>query len=85
MNLATRVAQDLKESGLLKDYRIGVKYKDGVAHLLGSVTSERQKKLAERIKFAYSAPLGDTRSWATNSTVPSNRSGRPRRIGASEP
>ena len=46
---AQRIADDLKQSGLLKDYRIGVKYKEGVAHLLGTVTSEQQKQLAERV------------------------------------
>ena len=46
---ARRVADNMKQSGLLKDYAIGVKYRDGVAHLMGTVTSERQKELAERI------------------------------------
>ena len=48
-NKAQAIARSLKQSGRLKDYRVGVKYKDGVAWLTGTVTSERQKQLAEQI------------------------------------
>jgi hypothetical protein len=47
------IAQDiggkLKQSGQLKDYRIGVKYKDGVAALSGTVTSRDQLVTAVRL------------------------------------
>ncbi len=46
---AQQIAQDLKDSGLLKDYRVGVKYQDGVAWLMGTVTSQEQKQIALRI------------------------------------
>ncbi len=48
-NQAQAIAKELKQSGRLKDYRVGVKYKDGVAWLTGTVTSKRQKQLAEQI------------------------------------
>lgn len=44
--MAGQVAQTLRESGQLKDYRVGVKYEDGVAWLMGSVTSEEQSAKA---------------------------------------
>jgi hypothetical protein len=46
---AQQIAANMKESGQLKDYRVGVKYKDGVAWLMGSVTSAEQKSIAEQI------------------------------------
>jgi hypothetical protein len=46
---ARLIAQNMKESGQLKDYRVGVKYQDGVAWLMGSVTSLEQKEIAEQI------------------------------------
>lgn len=46
---AQKIAADLKQSGKMKDYRVGVKYQDGVAWLMGSVTSEQQKHMAEQI------------------------------------
>lgn len=46
---AQQIAENMKESGKLKDYRVGVKYQNGVAWLTGSVTSASQKKLAEQI------------------------------------
>ncbi len=46
---AQKIAQDLKDSGQLRDYRVGVKFQDGVAWLMGSVTSQEQKVAAERI------------------------------------
>jgi hypothetical protein len=46
---AQRIAQELKESGQLRDYKVGVKYQDGVAWLMGTVTSAEQKILAERL------------------------------------
>lgn len=46
---AKAIASSLKESGQLKDYRVGVKYEDGVAWLMGTVTSPQQKQIAERL------------------------------------
>ncbi|MCC6492136.1 MAG: BON domain-containing protein [Pirellulales bacterium] len=46
---AQQIAQNMKQSGELKDYRVGVKYQNGVAWLMGSVTSAQQKAAAERI------------------------------------
>lgn len=46
---AQLIANNLKESGKLKDYRVGVKYEDGVAWLVGSVKSDQQKAIAEAI------------------------------------
>lgn len=48
-NAAQNIAKVLKESGQLKDYRVGVKYEDGVAWLLGTVTSPQQKQIAEQL------------------------------------
>lgn len=47
--MAGAVAQALKTSGELKDFRVGVKFEDGVAWLVGSVTSEQQSVAAERL------------------------------------
>jgi len=47
--MAQLIANELKDSGRLNDYRVGVKYKEGVAWLLGTVTSQQQKKTAELI------------------------------------
>lgn len=46
---AQQIAQDMKDSGQLQGYRVGVKYQDGVAWLMGTVTSNEQKVIAERI------------------------------------
>ena len=46
---AREIAQVLKKSGQLKDYRVGVKYEDGVAWLMGSVTDAKQKRIAEKL------------------------------------
>lgn len=46
---AQEIAENLKRSGQLKDYRVGVKYEDGVAWLMGTVTSAEQKAIAERL------------------------------------
>jgi len=47
--MANDVAQTLRESGQLKNYRVGVKYEDGVAWLMGSVTSAEQSATAEEL------------------------------------
>jgi hypothetical protein len=46
---AQQIAENMKLSGKLRDYRVGVKFQDGVAWLSGTVTSEEQKVLAEQI------------------------------------
>jgi hypothetical protein len=43
---AQRIAQRLKESGRLQGYRIGVKYKDGAAWLVGTVSNQQQLEAA---------------------------------------
>ena len=47
--MALEIANNMKVSGQLKDYRVGVKYHDGVAWLSGTITSEKQKAAAEQI------------------------------------
>ncbi|QDT69466.1 periplasmic protein [Planctomycetes bacterium MalM25] len=47
--MAGQVAQTLRESGQLKNYRVGVKYEDGVAWLMGSVTSPEQSETAAKL------------------------------------
>ncbi len=46
---AQAIAQNMKESGQLKDYRVGVKFQNGVAWLMGTVTSQEQREIAEQI------------------------------------
>jgi hypothetical protein len=46
---AQAIANNMKNSGRLKDYRVGVKYHDGVAWLTGTVTNDVQKSNAELI------------------------------------
>ena len=46
---AQLIANSLKNSGELKNYRVGVKYEDGVAWLTGTVVSHQQKQIAERL------------------------------------
>jgi hypothetical protein len=47
--MAQRIAAELKQSGQLKNYRVGVKYSDGVAWLEGTVTSESQRRTAVQL------------------------------------
>ena len=42
--IALDIGNQLKSSGQLRDYRIGVKYKDGVAALSGTVSNREQLK-----------------------------------------
>jgi hypothetical protein len=46
---AQQIADNMKHSGVMKDYRVAVRYEDGVAWLQGTVTSPEQKKAAEQI------------------------------------
>ena len=47
--MTEKIAAALKQSGQLTDYRIGVKYEDGVVTLAGTVTSSEQLKTAVRL------------------------------------
>ncbi len=44
--MSQQIGLELKDSGQLHNYRIGVKYQDGVAWLNGNVTSAEQRDLA---------------------------------------
>jgi len=47
--IAQSIGSQLKQSGQLQDYRIGVKYKDGVAQLSGTVANQQQLQTALRL------------------------------------
>ncbi|TWT36231.1 periplasmic protein [Posidoniimonas corsicana] len=47
--MAQNIAQSVKQSGQLSNYRLGVSYNDGVATLSGTVTDASQAKQAVRI------------------------------------
>jgi len=47
--MANQIGQRLRDSGQLRDYKIGVKYLDGVVWLGGSVTSAAQRDAAVRM------------------------------------
>jgi hypothetical protein len=47
--IAQEIGSQLKTSGQLRDYRIGVKYKDGVAALSGTVSNQQQLMTAVRL------------------------------------
>ena len=49
--VANQIAQNLRDSGKMNDYRIAVKFQDGTAWLQGHVTDQSQKNAA--IKIAY--------------------------------
>lgn len=44
--VAQQIGSHLKQSGQLQNYRVGVKYHDGVAYLSGSVSSREQRDIA---------------------------------------
>jgi len=46
---AQQIANEIRESGQLSRYRLGVSYKDGVAWLEGSVTDASQAQKAEQL------------------------------------
>ena len=50
--MAHRIAANLKQSGQLQDYKVGVKYEGGIAWLNGSVTSATQAQSAINIAKA---------------------------------
>ena len=47
--MAQQIAGSLRQSGELSNYRVGVKFEDGVAWLLGTVTSTEQSATALRL------------------------------------
>jgi hypothetical protein len=49
---ADQIARNLRESGKLSDYKVGVKFQDGTAWLVGRVRNEEQMTQALRIAFA---------------------------------
>jgi hypothetical protein len=49
--VAERIAQKLRGSGQMSDYKIGVKYQDGTAWLRGRGSSEEQMNAALRLTF----------------------------------
>jgi hypothetical protein len=48
-SMAQQIGRLLKDSGQLRNYRIGVKYQDGVAWLTGDVASAEQRATAVRL------------------------------------
>lgn len=49
--VAEQIARNLRHSGQMSDYKIGVKYQDGTAWLGGRVSSEKQMDMALRLTF----------------------------------
>jgi BON domain len=47
--MAQQIGRELKESGQLRNYRIGIEFQDGVAVISGTVTSEAQRDAAVRL------------------------------------
>jgi BON domain len=47
--MAQHIGRELKDSGQLRNYRIGIEFQDGVARLSGTVTSEEQRDAAVRL------------------------------------
>jgi hypothetical protein len=47
--MAQHIGQELKESGQLQNYRIGIEYQNGIAKLSGNVTSAEQRDTAVRL------------------------------------
>lgn len=47
--IAAQIAQNLKESGRMRAYRVGVKFKEGTAWLIGQVASADQMDTALEI------------------------------------
>jgi hypothetical protein len=50
-DVADQIAQNLKQSGKLSDYRIAVKFQDGTATLKGRVVSQEQMNTAMKMVF----------------------------------
>ena len=60
--VAEQIANRLRNSGQMSDYKIGVKYQDGTAWLRGRVSSEEQMKTALRLVFQTPAST----AWSTS-------------------
>lgn len=72
--MATQIANTIRDSGKLTNFRIGVKFEDGKAVLLGDVTDSSQAKAAERVakqiagvdsvvnQLKYAKPTRDTKA-----------------------
>jgi hypothetical protein len=52
--VAEQIARNLRSSGQMSDYKIGVKYQDGTVWLRGQVTSQEQMKAALTVVFQTS-------------------------------
>ena len=52
--VANQIAKNLRDSGQLKDYKVGVKYQNGTAWLSGRVTSQEQMNAALKSVFQTS-------------------------------
>ncbi len=52
--VAERIAQSLRQSGRMQDYKIGVKYQEGTVWLVGRVASEQQ--LATALNLVMQSP-----------------------------
>jgi DNA-binding transcriptional regulator YdaS (Cro superfamily) len=50
-DVANQIAQNLRDSGKMNDYRIAVKFQDGTAWLQGHVTSQSQMNAAMKIVY----------------------------------
>jgi hypothetical protein len=69
--MAQTIGQHLKESGELRNYRIGIRFKDGVAHLEGTVTSPQQRRAAiELAKQVKGVSKVDYKLEVANSETP---------------
>ena len=66
--IAQEIGGQLKTSGQLHDYRIGVKYKDGVAALSGTVTDQQQLITAVRL----TQQMGNVNQVVNNLTIAGN-------------
>ena len=71
--MAQSIGQHLKESGQLRNYRIGIRFKDGVAHLEGTVTSPQQRRSAiELTKQVKGVSKVDYKLEVENSEMPAD-------------
>jgi hypothetical protein len=71
--IAQEIGSQLKTSGQLHDYRIGVKYKDGVAALSGTVADQQQLSTAVRL----TQRMGNVSQVVNNLTVAGDRQSAP--------
>jgi hypothetical protein len=81
--MAQRIGSQLKESGQLRDYRIGVKYRDGVAWLSGTVASDQQLSTAMRLTRQMSGVGRVVNNLAISESSPAAGSGESLELGQS--